>query len=100
MKVFRLDDLDAERVAHDGAYLQFLRERNMSAGLYALPAGGTDPQKPHRQDEVYVVVSGRRSTLVGFVIGLLFKVLLFAALVGGLVYLVKRFTSSSSSKDW
>ncbi|GAA1893621.1 cupin domain-containing protein [Streptantibioticus ferralitis] len=65
MKVFRLDDLDAERAANDGAYLQFLRERNMSAGLYALPAGGNDPQSPHRQDEIYLVVSGRASITVG-----------------------------------
>lgn len=65
MKVFRLDDLDAQRAAHDGAYLQFLREHSMSAGLYALPAGGTDPQGPHRQDEIYLVVSGRASITVG-----------------------------------
>ena len=36
MKAFRLDELEAERAANDGAYLQFLRERNMSVGLYAL----------------------------------------------------------------
>ncbi len=65
MKLFRLDDLDAERAAHDGAYLQFLRERNMSAGLYALPAGGADAQSPHGQDEIYLVVSGRASITVG-----------------------------------
>lgn len=65
MKLFRLDDLDAEREAHDGAYLQFLRERHMSAGLYALPVGGTDSQGPHRQDEIYLVVSGRASITVG-----------------------------------
>jgi mannose-6-phosphate isomerase-like protein (cupin superfamily) len=65
MKLFRLDDLDAEREEHEGAYLQFLRERNMSAGLYALPAGGADPQSPHDQDEVYLVVSGRASITVG-----------------------------------
>lgn len=39
VKVFRLDDLEAERAANDGAFLSFLRERNMSAGLYALQAG-------------------------------------------------------------
>ena len=27
-------------------------------GLYQLPAGGTDPQSPHTEDEVYYVVSG------------------------------------------
>ncbi|MFG2618689.1 cupin domain-containing protein [Streptomyces sp. NPDC048507] len=65
MKAFRLDELEAERAANDGAYLQFLRERNMSVGLYALDAGQSDPQQPHRQDEVYFVVSGRASITVG-----------------------------------
>ncbi|MEU8461842.1 cupin domain-containing protein [Streptomyces sp. NPDC059982] len=65
MKAFRLDELEAERVANDGAYLQFLHERNMSVGLYALEAGQSDPQQPHRQDEVYFVVSGRASITVG-----------------------------------
>jgi mannose-6-phosphate isomerase-like protein (cupin superfamily) len=63
--VFRLDDLDAERAANQGAYLRFLREPHMSAGLYALQAGQSDPQQPHEQDEVYVVVSGRASITVG-----------------------------------
>ncbi|WP_030543710.1 cupin domain-containing protein [Streptomyces albus] len=65
MKVFRLDELDAERAANEGAYLQFLRERNMSAGLYALDAGSADPQEPHRQDEIYFVITGRGSITVG-----------------------------------
>ncbi|MGK5641555.1 cupin domain-containing protein [Streptomyces sp. URMC 126] len=65
MKAFRLDELEAERAANEGAYLQFLRERNMSVGLYALDAGDVDPQGPHAQDEVYVVVSGRASITVG-----------------------------------
>lgn len=65
MKAFRLDELEAERRANDGAYLQFLRERNMSVGLYALDAGQADPQQPHRQDEVYVIVSGHGWITVG-----------------------------------
>lgn len=65
MKAFRLDELDAERAVNDGAYLQFLREKNMSAGLYALDAGSTDTQQPHRQDEIYFVVSGRAAITVG-----------------------------------
>lgn len=65
MKEFRLGELEAQRLASDGAYLQFLRERHMSAGLYALDAGQTDPQRPHRQDEIYFVVSGRGSLTVG-----------------------------------
>jgi mannose-6-phosphate isomerase-like protein (cupin superfamily) len=31
----------------------------MSAGLYELPAGSTDPQQPHHEDEMYYVVRGR-----------------------------------------
>ena len=31
----------------------------MLAGVYRLPKGGTDDQKPHDLDEVYYVVSGR-----------------------------------------
>ncbi|MCM2578532.1 cupin domain-containing protein [Streptomyces meridianus] len=65
MKAFRLDDLEAERIANDGAYLRFLHERNMSVGLYALDAGAVDPQQPHDEDEVYVVVSGRGAVTVG-----------------------------------
>ncbi|OON79234.1 cupin domain-containing protein [Streptomyces tsukubensis] len=65
MKAFRLDELELERAVNDGAYLQFLREKNMSVGLYALDAGSTDPQQPHRQDEVYFVVSGRAAITVG-----------------------------------
>ena len=65
MKAFRLDELEVERAANQGAYLQFLRERNMSVGLYALDAGALDPQQPHAQDEVYFVVSGRAAITVG-----------------------------------
>lgn len=31
----------------------------MSAGVYVLAPGGTDPQKPHHEDEMYYVVRGR-----------------------------------------
>ncbi|NJQ16226.1 cupin domain-containing protein [Streptomyces bohaiensis] len=65
MKAFRLDQLEAERAANQGAYLRFLRERTMSAGLYALDAGAQDAQGPHEQDEIYLVVSGRASITVG-----------------------------------
>ncbi|MEV7071712.1 DUF5326 family protein [Streptomyces sp. NPDC091972] len=48
-----------------------------------------------------VVFGGLIATVVGFVIGLLFKLLVFVALVGGLVYVVRKFMSSSSSRsDW
>ena len=48
-----------------------------------------------------VVFGDLIATVVGFVIGLLFKLLVFVALVGGLVYVVRKFMSSSSSRsDW
>ncbi|MEV5607088.1 DUF5326 family protein [Streptomyces sp. NPDC052225] len=48
-----------------------------------------------------VVFGGLIASVVGFVIGLLFKVLVFAALVGGLIYLVRKFMAGSSSRsDW
>jgi mannose-6-phosphate isomerase-like protein (cupin superfamily) len=32
---------------------------DLSCGTYSLPAGGTDPQSPHTEDELYLVTSGR-----------------------------------------
>ncbi|MFG2606785.1 DUF5326 family protein [Streptomyces sp. NPDC048514] len=47
------------------------------------------------------VFGGLLMTVVGFVIGLLFKALVFVALVGGLIYIVRKFmTNSSSHRDW
>ncbi|MFI6682918.1 DUF5326 family protein [Streptomyces sp. NPDC050485] len=48
------------------------------------------------------VFGGLIASVVGFLFGLLFKVLVFVALVGGLIYVVRRFMSSSSSSrgDW
>jgi mannose-6-phosphate isomerase-like protein (cupin superfamily) len=42
-------------------YDEFLRVDAMSAGLYVLPAAEPDPQSPHEQDEVYVVLAGSAS---------------------------------------
>ncbi|MFJ2646004.1 DUF5326 family protein [Streptomyces sp. SID3212] len=44
-----------------------------------------------------VVFGGLIATVVGILISLLFKLLLFVAIVGGLVYVVRKFLSSSSS---
>jgi mannose-6-phosphate isomerase-like protein (cupin superfamily) len=46
-------------------YLEFLRVPALSAGLYVLPAGGDDPQSPHKEDEMYYVVHGRARMRVG-----------------------------------
>jgi len=46
-------------------YFEFLRVPAMSAGIYTLTAGATDPQSPHREDELYYVVRGRASMKAG-----------------------------------
>ena len=56
MLTFTLPSLarEATRAESGRLYLEFLRVSSMSAGLYVLPAGGVDPQKPHMEDEMYL----------------------------------------------
>jgi mannose-6-phosphate isomerase-like protein (cupin superfamily) len=65
MRSYQLRDLVEKQAASGKAYLEFLRVPSLSAGLYALPAGGVDPQQPHTEDEVYYVVEGRGAITVG-----------------------------------
>ncbi len=65
MERFELDELIGRREETGRAYLEFLRSAALSAGLYELPAGGSDPQQPHGEDEVYVVMRGRAQIRVG-----------------------------------
>ena len=55
----RIDEIDRERGKAGELYREFLRVPAMSVGLYVLPAGGTDPQRPHHEDEMYYVIRGR-----------------------------------------
>ena len=41
-----LQEIDRQRAQSGKPYREFLREPAMSAGLYVLPAGGTDLQRP------------------------------------------------------
>jgi len=59
MNTFQLSDLISQQNDSNRLYLEFLKVPDLSMGLYVLPAGGTDPQSPHTEDEVYYVVSGR-----------------------------------------
>ena len=52
-------EIDRQRAASGKLYGEFLRVAALSAGLYVLPAGATDPQRPHHEDEMYYVVRGR-----------------------------------------
>ncbi len=58
MQAYELNQLISQRADSNKLYLEFLKVPDLSMGLYVLPAGGTDPQSPHTEDEVYYVVSG------------------------------------------
>ena len=52
-------EIDQQRAQSGKLYREFVRVPAMSAGLYVLPAGGTDLQRPHHEDEIYYVIRGR-----------------------------------------
>lgn len=64
MQAFEIGELLALQGQSSHAYLEFLRVPALSVGLYVLPAGGTDPQQPHSEDEVYYIVRGRGQIMV------------------------------------
>jgi mannose-6-phosphate isomerase-like protein (cupin superfamily) len=61
----RLGEIEEQRAESGKAYREFLRVPAMSGGLYVLPAGAVDRQKPHREDEIYYVVRGRARCKAG-----------------------------------
>ena len=64
METFDLVDVTRLQEASGERYLQFLNAGSMSLGFYVLPAGSTDTQTPHKEDEIYYVTSGRGSVIV------------------------------------
>jgi mannose-6-phosphate isomerase-like protein (cupin superfamily) len=60
-----ITDAEKRRGQSGKRYLEFLRVPAMSAGVYVLPVGGTDPQSPHKEDELYYVVRGRARMQAG-----------------------------------
>ena len=59
MQAYELTQLIQQHADSNNLYFEFLKVPDLSMGLYVLPAGGTDPQSPHTEDEVYYVVSGK-----------------------------------------
>src|SRR5215475_3090019 len=49
----------APRAGEANDFTEILRVPDMSVGTYSIPAGGTDDQSPHTEDEIYVVTAGR-----------------------------------------
>ncbi len=65
MQTFDLNDLAAESKRGNQRWQELLRVSSLSMGLYRLKAGQADEQRPHTEDEVYVVVSGKAVFLAG-----------------------------------
>ncbi|HLD92800.1 MAG TPA: cupin domain-containing protein [Anaerolineales bacterium] len=59
MQAFQLHELENLATEEKRPYFEFLRVPALSMGLYRMIAGQPDPQSPHKQDEVYYVLSGR-----------------------------------------
>ncbi len=59
MQAYELSQVIQQRTDSNRLYLEFLKVPDLSMGLYVLPAGGTDPQSPHTEDEVYFVTGGK-----------------------------------------
>jgi len=54
--------VDAGRFTRSGEqahWVEQLRVADLSVGTYSIPAGSTDDQEPHTEDEIYVVIAGR-----------------------------------------
>jgi mannose-6-phosphate isomerase-like protein (cupin superfamily) len=65
MDAWDVTTLELERAAAGRLYHEFLSVPDLSGGLYVLDAGATDPQSPHTEDELYVVIEGRGRIVVG-----------------------------------
>lgn len=59
MDAYEIPELDPQPRDDDGhGYIDFLGSDKLSVGLAIWPRGATDRQQPHREDEVYYVISG------------------------------------------
>ena len=65
MEAFDIPELDPQPRDADGhAYVDFLASDKLSVGLAIWPKGKPDRQRPHLEDEVYYVISGRATIRV------------------------------------
>ena len=62
---FDIPQLEGLRKKSGKSYIEFLRVSSLSAGVYVLAAGSVDPQKLHREDEMYYVVRSCARIRVG-----------------------------------
>ena len=59
MRHYGVNVIVMEMEETEESYLEFVRVPSLSVGMYRLLPGETDKQKPHSEDEVYCVISGR-----------------------------------------
>ena len=64
-RIYQISELGSQREKVGKRYLEFLRIPAMSAGVYVLLPGETDPQKPHNEPELYYVIRGRGRIKIG-----------------------------------
>ena len=57
-KTFELHDLVSQLEKEGGYFLDFLKVRNLEAGIIVLHPGEKDTQEPHSADELYYVIEG------------------------------------------
>ena len=62
---YDLPTISAERGQAGKLYQEFLRVPALSVGVYVLAAGAIDPQKPHKEDEIYYVIRGKAKMRLG-----------------------------------
>ncbi len=65
MEPVNIADVRTALEASGNLYSEFIRVPDLSVGLYTLPAGATDPQGPHNEDEVYYVLAGHSNIRIG-----------------------------------
>ncbi|WP_228499392.1 cupin [Nocardioides agariphilus] len=52
--------MTTDQLDEDGTgWIEHVRVPDLSCGTYFIPAGGTDVQEPHTEDELYVCTTGR-----------------------------------------
>ena len=55
-KVFELSQLATKLENEGGYFLDFLKIRNLEAGIIVLHPNEADTQEPHSEDELYFVI--------------------------------------------
>lgn len=63
-KAFDLPGLVADQAKAGEEWREFFRVKALSLGVYSLKKGAVDKQSPHKQDEIYYVLSGRATLTV------------------------------------